>query len=344
MRYDRVLVTGGAGFIGSHLVERLLAEGSEVTVLDDLSTGSLRNIRHLLRNPRLRLVVASIHDQPVVDREVAGHQLVYHLASAVGVDLVVKQPVKTVESLASTLDLLRACARHRRPVLLTSTSEVYGRSTALPFREADEVVMGATTQRRWAYACGKAFSEFFALAYHHETGVPVYVVRLFNTVGPRQNGEHGMVLPRFVASALAGRPLVVHGDGEQRRCFASVREVVRALATLPHRSAAAGQVVNVGSEEEVSIRGLALRVVALTGSSSVIEHVSHATAYGDSFDDVPRRVPDLARARELIGWRHETSLDQIILEVASSLRGEDRGARAMPRADTAVSVEAGGAA
>jgi UDP-glucose 4-epimerase len=342
MDYDRVLVTGGAGFIGSHLVERLLAEGSEVTVLDDLSTGSLRNIRHLLQHPGLRVVVASIGDPQVIDREVARHQLVFHLASTVGVNRVMDHPVKTVETAASTLDLLRVCAQRGRPVLLTSSSEVYGRSTALPFREDDELLMGASAQRRWAYASGKAFSEFFALAYHYETGVPVYVARLFNTVGPRQSGDYGMVLPRFVANALAGRPLVVHGDGEQRRCFAAVQEMARALSLLPRRAAAVGVVVNLGSDQEISIRALASRVVQLTGSSSPIEHVSHAEAYGASFDEVTRRVPNLDRVRELIGWRHETSLDQMILGVAKWLRDEGAGPRGHGEMEAALSAATGG--
>ena len=324
MRHQRALVTGGAGFIGSHLTEALLAEGCAVTIVDDLSTGRWSNIRHLQDHPRLRVIVGSATERELMEREVAGHHIVYHLASAVGVKLVIDQPVKTVETIFNATDVvLKACSRYRRPVLITSTSEVYGKSAAVPFREDDDVVMGSTEKRRWAYACAKALDEFLALAHFHETALPVYVVRLFNTVGPRQTGQYGMVLPGFVARALEGRPLTVHGDGSQRRCFGAVRDAVRGMIALTRAEAAAGRVVNLGSDHEVSILELARRVVELTGSSSPIEFVSYAEAYGPGFDAIERRVPDTTRARELIAWRHETSLDDMILEVADSIRATE---------------------
>jgi UDP-glucose 4-epimerase len=320
-------VTGGAGFIGSHLTEALLEEGCEVTIIDDLSTGRWSNIRHLQEHPLLRVIIASATERELVEREVAAHDMVYHLASAVGVKLVIEQPVKTVETIFHATDVvLRACSRYRRPVLVTSTSEVYGKSTAIPFREDADVVMGATEKRRWAYACAKALDEFLALAHYYETALPVYVVRLFNTVGPRQTGQYGMVLPSFVGRALEGRPLTVYGTGEQRRCFGSVHDAVRGMLALPRSPAAAGKVVNLGSQHEVSIRGLAERVIELTGSASAIEHISYQEAYGPGFDDMERRVPDVTRARELVGWTHQTSLDEIILEVAEHMRAGDPAA------------------
>ncbi|MQA30966.1 MAG: NAD-dependent epimerase/dehydratase family protein [Luteitalea sp.] len=323
---QRVLVTGGAGFIGSHLCESLIADGATVTVVDDLSTGRWGNIAHLQESRRLKVIVATAADQTLMFDAVAQSDLVYHLASAVGVHLIIDRPVATVETIFHTTDaVLKACARFRKPVLLTSTSEVFGKSDAIPFREDDDVVMGATEKRRWAYACAKALDEFLALAHYHESALPVFIVRLFNTVGVRQSGRYGMVLPRFVRQALSGGPITVFGDGAQRRCFCSVHDVVRALRALPFAAEAVGKVVNIGSQEEVSITQLALRVKRLTASSSTIEYVPYEEAYGPGFDDMRRRVPDLSRVSSYIGWQPEEALDSIIsaliLDMATSEAG-----------------------
>jgi UDP-glucose 4-epimerase len=329
--YNRVLITGGAGFIGSHLAEALLFRGCRITIIDDLSTGRWANIAHLANNPHLRVVIASATEKDLMEREVAEHDIVFHLASAVGVKLVVDEPVKTVETIFHATDVvLRAASRYRRPVLITSTSEVYGKSTQIPFNEDDDVVMGATVKRRWAYACAKALDEFLALAHFHQTALPVYIVRLFNTVGPRQTGQYGMVVPSFVHSALRNEPITIYGDGEQRRCFCSVHDVVRALVDLPTVPAAAGKVVNVGTQQEISIRGLAERVRELCNSKSEIRHISYDEAYGPGFDDMQRRVPDLRRVRELIGWTPRIQLDEIITQVAQSLEDQGESPRSVP--------------
>ncbi|MFW3170390.1 NAD-dependent epimerase/dehydratase family protein [Geodermatophilus sp. CPCC 206100] len=317
MTHEKVLVTGGAGFVGSHLCEALLREGRSVTVIDDLSTGRWANIDHLKRDPHFRVIMASATERALVTEEVARHDLVYHLASAVGVKLIIEQPVRTVETIFHGTDVvLNACARYHRPVLITSTSEVYGKSERIPFREDADVVMGPTSKRRWAYACAKALDEFLALAHHYQSHLPVYIVRLFNTVGPRQTGQYGMVVPSFVRQALSDRPLTVYGDGTQRRCFCSVHDVVDGLLRLPANEAAAGQVVNLGTQEEISILGLAERVIDLCGSRSTIDFVPYEEAYGAGFDDMMRRVPDTRRAAELIGWDPAWRLDDIIQEIA----------------------------
>jgi UDP-glucose 4-epimerase len=326
MTFRSALVTGGAGFIGSHLTEALLARGCRVTIIDDLSTGRWENIAHLEQNPLVRVIIAAADDRDLADKEVPQHEFVYHLASAVGVRLIIDQPVKTVETIVNTTAvILKACARYRRPVLITSTSEVYGKSTEIPFREDASVVMGPTEKRRWAYACAKALDEFLGLAHYHETSLPVYTVRLFNTVGPRQTGQYGMVLPTFVGQALSGKPLTVFGDGKQRRCFCSVHDVVEGLLRLPLVREAAGKVVNLGSQEEISIEDLARRVIALAGSGSTIEYVPYERAYGAGFDDMCRRVPDLQRARRLIGWNVKHGIDAVIRELL-----EHRAARFEP--------------
>jgi UDP-glucose 4-epimerase len=310
------LVTGGAGFIGSHLAERLLAEGHRVLVLDDLSTGRFQNVAHLEGRPGFELRVASVTDPGVVERCVLECSTVYHLASAVGVKLVVDEPVKTIETIVNGTDnILKACARYRRPVLLTSTSEVYGKGTKIPFAEGDDCVMGPTTTRRWAYACAKALDEFLALAHWHEARLPVVVARLFNTVGPRQTGRYGMVIPRFIEQGLKGEPITVYGDGEQSRCFAHVSDVVGALIALMKEPRALGQVFNIGNDEEVSILSLAERVRALTGSRSEIRLVPYGEAYTAGFEDMMRRVPDLSKIRSLIGYRPSRNLDDILRDV-----------------------------
>ena len=317
MTHEKVLITGGAGFIGSHLSEALLQEGRAVTVIDDLSTGRWANIDHLKREPRFRVIMASATERELVTEEVARHDLVYHLASAVGVKLIIDEPVRTVETIFHGTDVvLNACARYHRPILITSTSEVYGKSTRIPFREDADVVMGPTEKRRWAYACAKALDEFLALAHFYQSLLPVYVVRLFNTVGPRQTGQYGMVVPSFVSQALSNRPLTVYGDGTQRRCFCSVHDVVDGLVRLPMTEEAAGQVVNLGTQEEISIHGLAQRVIELCGSDSPVEFMPYEQAYGAGFDDMMRRVPDTGRAAELIGWDPAWRLDDIIGEIA----------------------------
>jgi UDP-glucose 4-epimerase len=312
----RYLITGGAGFIGSHLSERLLDDGHSVLVLDDLSTGRYENVAHLEGRAGFELRVASVTEPEVVERCVTECQGVFHLASAVGVRLVVDEPVKTIETIVNGTDVvLRSCARYRRPVLLTSTSEVYGKSEKIPFSEGDDCVMGPTTTRRWAYACAKALDEFLALAHWYQTRLPVVVVRLFNTVGPRQVGMYGMVLPRFVTAALQGAPLQVYGDGNQSRCFCHVADVVDAIVRLAEKPGADGQVFNLGSDEEITINELAKRVIKLSGSSSPIEHIPYEQAYGQKFDDMSRRVPDLSRIKAAIGFAPSRKLDDIVRSV-----------------------------
>ena len=315
------LITGGAGFIGSHLAERLLADGHHVTVLDDLSTGRLANLAAVRDNPRLRFVRDSIENESTVNMLVNGCDQVYHLAAAVGVQLVVDEPVRTIRTtIRGTEVVVEAAHRFGRPVLITSSSEVYGKGVRVPFREDDDVVMGATSYSRWCYAYSKGIDEFLGLAYHAQYGLPVTIVRLFNTVGPRQVGMYGMVLPRFVSAALAGRPLQVYGDGTQTRCFGHVTDIVAALVKLVDTPLASGQVFNVGSDEEVSILELARRVIAACGSRSTVELISYEKAYGRSFDDLTRRVPCLTKIAAAIGFRPTFSLDQIIRSVIDDQR------------------------
>jgi UDP-glucose 4-epimerase len=312
----KYLVTGGAGFIGSHLVERLLAENHQILVLDDLSTGRFENVAGLEGETGFELRVASVTDSAIVERCVTECDAVFHLASAVGVKLVVDQPVRTIETIVNGTDVvLRACARYRRPVLLTSSSEVYGKREKIPFSEGDDCVIGASTTRRWAYACAKMLDEFLALAHWHETRLPVIVARLFNTVGPRQTGRYGMVIPRFVTQALAGEPITVYGDGRQSRCFAHVADVTGALIDLIRNPAAAGQVFNVGNDQEVTILDLAERVRALTGRASPIRLVPYGEAYTAGFEDMSRRVPDLSKIHKLTGYGPTRNLDQILADV-----------------------------
>ncbi len=315
----KYLVTGGAGFIGSHLVERLLADGHRVLILDDLSTGRFENIAHLEGRAGFELRVASVTDPAIVERCVLEADAVFHLASAVGVKLVVDQPVRTIETIVSGTDnVLRFCARYRRPVLLTSTSEVYGKSEKIPFAEGDDLVIGPTTTRRWAYACAKALDEFLALAHWNESRLPVVIARLFNTVGPRQTGRYGMVIPRFIAQGLAGEPITVYGDGTQSRCFAHVLDVVGALVQLMKTPEARGAVFNVGNDQEVTILALAEKVRALTGCPAPIRRIPYSEAYAAGFEDMARRVPDLSRIRRVIGYRPTRGLDQILDDVLAS--------------------------
>jgi UDP-glucose 4-epimerase len=310
------LVTGGAGFIGSHLSEALLAAGHRVLVIDDVSTGSLRNIAHLNSHPRFEYAVDTVLNRSRLAEWVVRVDGIFHLAAAVGVRLVVEHPVQTIETnVNGTAVVLELASAHHKKVLIASSSEVYGKSTRVPFREEDDLVLGNTSIGRWSYACTKALDEFLALAYARETQLPVIVVRLFNTAGPRQTGRYGMVLPTFVQQALSARPITVHGDGTQRRCFADVGDVVEALVKLIDHPGAIGRVFNIGSDEEISIGALAERVRTLTGSTSEIVRIPYEHAWDAQFEDMQRRVPDLTRMRALIGFRARTSLDEIIRRV-----------------------------
>jgi len=312
----RVLITGGAGFIGSHLADAYLARGDEVHALDDLSTGSMGNIRHLRGHPRFGYTVDSVHDRAVVAELVDGCDVVFHLAAAVGVKLIVESPVRTIETnVHGTEVVLAQACKKKKKVLIASTSEVYGLSADVPFREDGNLVMGATTKGRWSYACSKAIDEFLALAYYREKKLPTVVVRLFNTVGPRQTGQYGMVVPTFVRQALAGRPVTVFGDGTQTRCFCHVSDVAGALVKLMDHPGAVGQVFNIGSDEEVSMNELADRVKARTGSRSEVVRVPYGEAYEEGFEDMPRRVPDVSKAGRLVGFRPTRTLDQILDDV-----------------------------
>jgi UDP-glucose 4-epimerase len=315
----RYLITGGAGFIGSHLSDALLARGDSVAVLDDLSTGRLENIAHLRDDPAFAATIGNVNDRPVMAALVAQSDAIIHLAAAVGVRLVVERPVHAIETNVHCTEVVLALAdEQRKPVLLASTSEVYGKSNALPFKEDGDLQMGATDKARWAYACSKAIDEFLAMAYWRERELPITVVRLFNTVGPRQTGRYGMVVPRLVAQALSDEPLSVYGDGSQTRCFCHVSDVVRALLALVDEPRARGEVFNVGSTEETSIVELAHSIVQLTGSRSEIRFTAYDAAYGDGFEDMYRRVPDVTKLGELIGWSPSRSLDEIITDVASA--------------------------
>lgn len=316
MKYQRILITGGAGFIGSHLTDSLIELGCQVTIVDNLSTGRWENIAHLEGNPNFRALIASADDYALMESEIPRHDIVYHLASAVGVKLIIDQPVETIKTIFNATDVvMNICSKYRRPIVLTSTSEVYGKSDEIPFQETSDVVMGPTSKRRWAYACAKALDEFLALAHYHETQLPVYVVRLFNTVGPRQSAQYGMVLPRFVRQALNNEPITVYDDGKQMRCFCSVFDVVKGLVDLPQNEQAKGKVVNLGSQEETTILNLAERVKDSCQSDSEITFMSYTQAYGSDFDDMRRRVPDLSRAKEFIGWEPSFNLEDIIIQV-----------------------------
>ncbi len=317
---QRVLITGGAGFIGSHLAEALIEAGKEVTVLDNLSTGRFENIEHLVGRPRFHFAIDTITNEVVLDRLASECQVIVHLAAAVGVQLIVERPVHTIETnVMGTEAVLQAAARYRAKVLIASTSEVYGKGVRVPFSEDDDVVLGPTNKSRWAYAASKMVDEFLALAYHREKDLPVVIARLFNTVGPRQRGRYGMVIPRFVEQALRGEPITVYGDGLQSRCFCDVSDVVRAFMGLIEHPQAVGRVFNVGSTEEITILDLARRVKAVTGSASPIEFIPYDQAYAPGFEDMRRRVPDTGRIRALLGWEPRVSLDEILARVAAAM-------------------------
>jgi UDP-glucose 4-epimerase len=317
----KALITGGAGFIGSHLAERLLRDGHEVAVLDNLSTGSIDNISHLKSTPGFSYAIDSVTNESLLAEMIDRSDVVFHLAAAVGVKLIVEQPVHTIETnVHGTEVVLKHANKKKKLVFIASTSEVYGKSTDVPFREGAELVLGATVKHRWAYACSKLIDEFLALAYWKERKLPVIIVRLFNTVGPRQTGQYGMVLPTFVRQALAGQPITVFGDGKQTRSFTYVGDVVEALIKLASEPRAVGGVFNVGNTDEVSIRDLAERVKTLSGSQSTIQYVPYDEAYEAGFEDMPRRVPDISKIGELVGYQPKLELNDIIKTVIEHIR------------------------
>lgn len=316
-----VLVTGGAGFIGSHLVETLLSRGYEVTTIDDLSTGSIRNLDEARKHSGFTYYIDSVMNHRLMAELIDRADFVYHLAAAVGVRLIVERPVHTIETnIRGTEIVLELAARKKKRVLITSTSEVYGKSAKVPFSENDDLVLGSTTRPRWAYACSKAIDEFLGLAYYRQYAMPIVIVRLFNTVGPRQTGQYGMVVPRFVEQALRGQPLTVYGDGSQTRAFAYVGDVVEAMIALMEDPRAYGQVFNVGNDREISICDLARLVIERTGSTSSIEFIPFEKAYDENFEDLQRRVPDLTKIKTLIGYSPKVGIEEIIDKVAAYTR------------------------
>lgn len=317
----KYLITGGAGFIGGHLAESLLADGNEVVVIDDLSTGSLDNLAKVADNPNLDFVEGDILNLQELEYLITRSDMVFHLAAAVGVELVVHDPVRTiVTNVHGTEKVLKGATRNNVKTLIASTSEVYGKSNNDEFSETDDLLIGPSVKSRWSYACSKLLDEFYAMAQHKSNGLPVIVTRFFNTVGPRQTGQYGMVLPRFVARALKGEPLLVYGDGEQSRCFCHVYDTVRALRGLADSDAAVGKVVNVGTRRSTTINGLAELVISRLNSSSQIKHIPYDEAYEAGFEDMRRRMPNTSTIKSLIGWKPTLSLEEIIDDVADSLR------------------------
>jgi UDP-glucose 4-epimerase len=329
----RILITGGAGFIGSHLADYLLGQGHRVTVIDDLSTGSMENIREAKENDRFQYCIDTIFDKPLLAELIDDAEIVFHLAAAVGVLNIVESPVRTIETNVGGSELvLEIAAKKKKRVLIASTSEVYGKSTKFPFSEEDDLVLGPTTKGRWSYACSKAIDEFLALAYHRERRLPVTIVRLFNTVGPRQTGRYGMVLPTFVKQALGGEPLTVFGDGQQSRCFTHVADIVKGLVQCIACDATVGQVFNLGNTEEVTMNALSEKVIEATQSSSAINYLSYDEAYGEGFEDMQRRVPDIAKARTWFGYAPTQSLDDIIKSVITYCRSSAEASTLQPAA------------
>ena len=324
----RYLITGGAGFIGSHLAERLLAANDSVSVIDDLSTGSMDNIAHLRGSARFQHVIASITEKSLLAELVDEADVVVHLAAAVGVRLIVESPVRTIETNVHGTELVLELAnKKKKRVVVASTSEVYGKSNRVPFNEEDDLLLGAPTKGRWSYACSKAIDEFLAIAYWREKKLPVTIVRLFNTVGPRQTGRYGMVIPSLVKQAIMGQPLTVFGDGEQSRCFGHVRDVVEALVALIQTPGSTGEIFNVGSDREITINSLAELVREMTESSAPIVHMSYDEAYADGFEDMRRRVPDLTKIRRLIGYAPRYDIRDILRDVIEHMRNGTGGLR-----------------
>jgi UDP-glucose 4-epimerase len=321
------LITGGAGFIGSHLSEYLLEKGYQVTVIDDLSTGDFNNIAHLTTNPNFHYAIEDIRNIHVIDRLVSECDIIFHLAAAVGVEKIITEPINTIEvNIGGTETLLKTAARYRKKILIASTSEVYGKGVKFPFEEDDDSLLGPTSKSRWSYAASKAVDEFLALAYHYEIGLPVVLFRLFNTVGPRQSGQYGMVVPRFVQWALAGEPIQVYGDGEQTRCFCNVNDVIEAIYLLSQSEEAIGQLFNIGSDEEISIKGLAERIVERAGSNSKIEIIPYEQAYSaPGFEDFRRRVPSVAKLQKATNWQRKLDLNQTIDQTIAYYREKMQG-------------------
>lgn len=319
----KILITGGAGFVGSHLADKLINEGNEITVIDDLSTGRYSNVEHLEDHENFRLIIDTVLNEELMEDLIRETDRVFHMASAVGVRLIMEHPVKTIETIFRGTDVvLKYCSRYRKRVLVPSTSEVYGKGVSVPFREEDDLLTGSTDKHRWAYACAKTLDEFLAIAHWKETRLPVVVVRLFNTVGPRQTGQYGMVVPNFVKAAINNEPLTVHGDGTQSRCFGHVLDVVEGLTKLIETPECFGQVFNLGNPEEISIKGLAEKAIEMTGSSSEIEYISYDEAYGEGFEDMQRRVPSIEKAQKVIGFQPTRTLADIINDVAEQFREE----------------------
>jgi UDP-glucose 4-epimerase len=326
----RALITGGAGFIGSHLAETLLAGGHEVFVLDNLSTGSMDNIVHLKGRPDFHYTIDSVTNEPVLAEHIDRCDVVFHLAAAVGVKLIVEAPVHTIETnVHGTEVVLKHANKKKKLVVIASTSEVYGKSTTVPFREDADLVLGPTPKHRWAYACSKAIDEFLALAYWKEKKLPVIIIRLFNTVGPRQTGQYGMVIPSFVRQALAGQPITVFGDGSQSRSFTYVGDVVDALIRIVREPRAVGEVFNIGNGQEITILKLAEQIRALVGSSSAIVKIPYDQAYETGFEDMPRRVPDISKIHALIGFEPKVQLEEILVRVIEHFRKSEAGGRGL---------------
>ena len=317
----KILITGGAGFIGSHLSELLLANGDELTIVDNLNTGTYPNIKELTKDPNYRIIVGSVTEPGILDPLIAECDHVYHLAAGVGVRLIIEQPVETIETnILGTEAVLKLAAKYHKKVLIASTSEVYGKNSNVPFREEDDSVFGATTKSRWSYACSKAIDEFLALAYHKEKGLPVVIVRFFNTVGPRQTGRYGMVIPNLVRQAVKNQPLTVYGDGQQSRCFTHVKDSIRCQHALMNNPDAVGQIFNLGSNQEVSIEQLATRILELSGSHSEIQYIPYEEAYEAGFEDMRRRVPNTDKVRKLLGFAPDSKLDDILNDVIGYFR------------------------
>ncbi len=311
-----ILITGGAGFIGSHLCESLLSEGHKVTIIDNLSTGRFSNISHLQGNDKFQYVIGTILDRCLMENLISGADIIYHLAAAVGVKYIIDNPLLSLQTnIIGTENVLEFANKYKKKVLIASTSEIYGKSDKIPFKEEDDRVLGSTSISRWGYSCSKAIDEFVALAYHREKKLPVVIVRLFNTVGPRQSGQYGMVIPKFVKAALLGHPLLIFGDGKQSRCFTDVADVVTGLKALMNEPKAEGQVFNIGNTEEITIEDLAVKVKGITNSNSKIEYIPYEDAYEQGFEDMRRRMPDLSKINEYVGYAPKFNLENILERV-----------------------------
>ena len=311
-----ILITGGAGFIGSHLAEELIKEGENVNVVDDLSTGRIENISSLLDNPQFSFIQGNILNEKLMAEVIEKCELVYHLAAAVGVKYIMENRLNTLQTnVRGTENILELASKDKKKVMLASSSEVYGKNGNVPFNEESVSVIGPTTLHRWSYACTKMVDEFWAFVYFIEKQLPIVIMRFFNTVGQRQLGRYGMVVPRFIKRALSGAPLQVYGDGTQTRCFTYISDVIRAMVELATCSDAVGEVFNIGSEEEISIKDLAKKIIKLTGSSSMVEYIPYEEAYGEGFEDMKRRVPDISKIKRFIGWQPEVSLDELLKKV-----------------------------